>query len=109
MWINEKLRVYFSTPNQSTIQVAELASVLENVLSCIPLSLVKGTTADQALVTEIRVLLQGILSLDIQDVSIVAHQLPMLASFSPFMDIFPDLLLSCIEKVCFSFHICFNA
>ena len=43
-------------------------------------------------------LLEGILSLDIKDVHVVAHQVPMLSSFSPFMDAYPTLLFRCMEK-----------
>lgn len=97
-WIDRHLRLLFS--NQSVaFGILELAHCLEAVLGSIPVSLIKDQDSrNMHLFNSISTLLEGILSLEIVDVNIVTFQLPMLASFSPFMPAFPNLLFRCMEK-----------
>lgn len=97
-WIDGHVRLLFT--NQSVVfGISELALCLEAVLGAIPVSLIKDQESrNPHLYNSTSTLLDGILSLEIVDVSIVVFQLPMLASFSPFMPAFPNLLFRCMEK-----------
>ncbi|KAJ3370878.1 hypothetical protein HDU91_005805 [Kappamyces sp. JEL0680] len=98
-WIHHHLPVYFTNPAQAEYDIVQLSQALECILASLPAGIVRDAKQrNDSLVQGIGGLLEGILSLDSQDVHTVSHQLPMLASFSPMMDLFPELLFRCMEK-----------
>lgn len=99
-WIDQHICAYFNNPATSAFDIAHLASCLENVMASIPIALAQEAPKKNVVLFErIGILLEAILSLNVQDSSIIIHQLPMIASFSPLMELYPETVFKCLEKV----------
>ncbi|KAJ8323875.1 karyopherin [Batrachochytrium dendrobatidis] len=99
-WLRAKCTSMLNSPTISSSECQAISTMTDCIMSGIPSESVRGSDINQIeLAKSIMLLLVQLIDYNgNQNMAIVIYQLQMIVAFSEYMDLYPEILLKCLEK-----------